>query len=253
MWAVVVQAEKVFQGEDTKLALEVVVKRDKAAVTEALAQLLVAYATHTVVVKGAFVFAVSGDGPLLALMAELPSLLVGKADWTQVTMVYVNYMCTKPAGHPNTLHQQVLKFATSLGIKVVAPAPEPNPAGDGSAEAAYYKAALQAVGLRKEPLDLVLLDLGLDGKVGGLYPNSPAARSKKYSIVGSKGSPGPLTTTMTLPMLNGSGRCVVVATGAGSAGAVARALNGSDPEGAFPAHSLLSPLYLLDADAASAL
>jgi hypothetical protein len=81
----VVQAEKVFQDEDTKLCLEVVVKRDTAAVTEALAQLLAAYATHTLVVKGSFVFAVSGDGPLLALMAELPPLLVGKADWTQVS------------------------------------------------------------------------------------------------------------------------------------------------------------------------
>jgi 6-phosphogluconolactonase/glucosamine-6-phosphate isomerase/deaminase len=168
-------------------------------------------------------------------------------------MVYVNYLCVKPAGHPNTLHQKVLKFASSLGIKVVAPDPNPNPTGDGSAEAAFYRDALKAVGLRKEPLDLVLLDLGLDGKVGGLHPNSPAALSNKYSIVGSKGNPGPLTTTMTLPMLNGAGRCVVVCSGVGSALAVARALNGRDPKGAFPAHGLCSPLYLLDADAASAL
>jgi len=85
MWVMVVQAEKAYQVADTKLALEVVVKKDKASVTEALAQLLVAYATHTLVVKGTFVFAVSGDGPLLALMADLPPLLVGKVDWSQVS------------------------------------------------------------------------------------------------------------------------------------------------------------------------
>jgi len=84
VWMMVIQAEKAYQVADTKLALEVVVKKDKASVTEALAQLLVAYATHTLVVKGSFVFAVSGDGPLLALMADLPPLLVGKVDWSQV-------------------------------------------------------------------------------------------------------------------------------------------------------------------------
>ena len=80
----VVQAEKAFEGEDTKLALEVVVKSDKKDVTQSLAQLLTAYATHSIVSKGRFVFAVSSDGPVLAMLSELTTLSFGKADWSQV-------------------------------------------------------------------------------------------------------------------------------------------------------------------------
>eukprot|EP00617_Octactis_speculum_P014684 CAMPEP_0185744532 /NCGR_PEP_ID=MMETSP1174-20130828/2698_1 /TAXON_ID=35687 /ORGANISM="Dictyocha speculum, Strain CCMP1381" /LENGTH=283 /DNA_ID=CAMNT_0028418003 /DNA_START=52 /DNA_END=906 /DNA_ORIENTATION=+ len=230
-----------------------IIKEDKIAVADALCQMICAEAKHSIVTTGRFVLAVAG-GSCLDSLENLARTVPGMVEWQKVTLVYANHKCIAPS-EANSTHAKVLhKFASALGMTVVAPHPAPKMGTDGTEEAAYYQRALEAAGNKEVP-DFVVLGLGVDGHVAGLHPGSMAMSSIENRVVAApKGGGEPPSVTMSMAMLNKAGRVVVVVTGGDKKDAVARALrNDQEPHIDFPAQSLINPIFIMDKAAASAL
>lgn len=87
----------------------------------------------------------------------------------------------------------------------------------------YARDLAQAVG--DEPvLDVVVLGLGEDGHTASLFPGHPEAHAAHAPVIGVRGSPKPPPEriTLTLPVLARARHTVLLATGEGKAGALAR-------------------------------
>ena len=80
-------------------------------------------------------------------------------------------------------------------------------------------------------LDLVLLGLGEDGHTASLFPGNPGVDATGVAVgVHDAPKPPPDRISLTLDMLNASGRIVLLVAGAGKAEALAKVLAGPDPD-----------------------
>jgi 6-phosphogluconolactonase len=114
---------------------------------------------------------------------------------------------------------------------------------DAAAEA--YAAELEGV-----TLDLVLLGMGEDGHTASLFPGNEAVDSEAV-VVGVRGAPKPPPERVSLGLdaLSAAGRIVLLVAGAGKAEALARVLDGPDPD--VPASLLDRSRLTVIADAAA--
>jgi 6-phosphogluconolactonase len=88
-------------------------------------------------------------------------------------------------------------------------------------------------------LDLVLLGIGPDGHVASLFPDSPALDANEASVtlgVHDSPKPPPERITLSLAVLRAARRCLLLATGAAKAGAIAAML--AEPSRSVPASLL---------------
>lgn len=120
---------------------------------------------------------------------------------------------------------------------------------DLAAAALDYEARLDG------PLDLVLLGIGEDGHIASLFPGSAAIAEKTRRVVAVLDSPKPPPRRLTLAprALDEAREILVLATGAGKADAVARALDRAGPVSEVPARLVRERVWLLDAPAAAKL
>jgi 6-phosphogluconolactonase len=119
---------------------------------------------------------------------------------------------------------------------------------DQDAAARAYEAILP------ERISIVILGIGDDGHTASLFPGSPALneRSRRVlPVVGPK--PPPRRLSVTPPVIESAGLCIVLATGAGKADAVARALRGPLDIMSTPSGLARGGLWLLDHAAAARL
>lgn len=106
--------------------------------------------------------------------------------------------------------------------------------------------------------DLMLLDLGPDGQVGGLFPNHPVLNETKKWVTYVKDAPKPPPEriTFTFPVINSASNIAMVVTGAGKADAVYTAIEKDDSYPKLPVQ-LVSPegqlKWFLDKGAAAKL
>ena len=106
--------------------------------------------------------------------------------------------------------------------------------------------------------DLMLLGMGSDGHIGSLYPNRPEIMAKNEDgwCLGVVKEKPPASITLTLPVINAAATkaCAMTGrdkkTGGTKAAAVAQAIEGNDPPGAFPAQGLEGAIWILDTLAA---
>lgn len=82
------------------------------------------------------------------------------------------------------------------------------------------------------PFGVVLLGVGEDGHVNSLFPGHPALQAKGLTAgIHDSPKPPPERVTMTFEAIRDAGRVLIIATGAGKAGAVAKARRGETPSG----------------------
>ncbi|HEX3854512.1 MAG TPA: 6-phosphogluconolactonase [Polyangiaceae bacterium] len=119
---------------------------------------------------------------------------------------------------------------------------------DQEAAARAYEAILP------ERISIVILGIGEDGHTASLFPGSPALNERQrrvLPVIGPK--PPPQRLSVTPPVLESAGQCIVLATGAGKADAVARALRGPLDIMSTPSCLARGGLWLLDHAAAARL
>ena len=107
-------------------------------------------------------------------------------------------------------------------------------------------------------LDMVLLGMGADGHVAGLFPNSMALRERRIFVTAPKPTPsGEQRITMTLPVFNMAANIAVLVAGKEKAEAVKASLEGAPDPDRWPAQSIKPSdgraIWLLDRAAASLL
>jgi 6-phosphogluconolactonase len=102
-------------------------------------------------------------------------------------------------------------------------------------------------------LDLIVLGIGPDGHVASLFPGAPALDAEAQAIclgVLDSPKPPPERITLSLAVLRAARRCLLLATGAGKADAIAAAL--AEPTRHVPASLLVRErLTVIVDDAAS--
>jgi len=104
-----------------------------------------------------------------------------------------------------------------------------------------------------ERIHLALLGIGEDGHFASVFPGSPLVDEGTRPVVAVyTPKPPPWRLTLTPAALNGT-RVMMVASGAGKAEAVRRALQGNEPAAVVPSRLWRSHEWVLDQAAASGL
>ena len=153
------------------------------------------------------------------LLAELD------VQWGRVSVLFGDERCVPP-DHPDSNYRMVKE---SLLDRVAPATVYRMPAELGPDEGADAYAEVVA---NVAPLDLVLLGVGEDGHVASLFPGHPLLRASGLTAgIRDSPKPPPERVTLTLEAIRDAGRVLIIATGAGKAGAVALARRGETPSG----------------------
>jgi len=153
------------------------------------------------------------------LLAELD------VQWGRVSVLFGDERCVPP-DHPDSNYRMVKE---SLLDRVAPATVYRMPAELGPDEGADAYAEVVA---NVAPLDFVLLGVGEDGHVASLFPGHPLLRASGLTAgIRDSPKPPPERVTLTLEAIRDAGRVLIIATGAGKAGAVALARRGETPSG----------------------
>ena len=170
-------------------------------------------------------------------------LLAGMdAPWGRVSVLFGDERCVPP----DDPESNYLMAKVTLLDRVYPASVHRMPAELGpEAGAELYEEVVSRVG----PLDLVLLGIGPDGHIASLFPGHPQLEADGLAV-GVRNSPKPPSerVSLTLGVLQGARRVVVLVSGADKAEAVAKARDGLVPAGMVPQAE-----FLLDRAAAARL
>lgn len=122
---------------------------------------------------------------------------------------------------------------------------------DPEAAALAYERAIEPA--LTQGLSLQILGMGDDCHIAALFPGSPALLETERLVMAVDRPDGLRGITLTPPALQKAEQTFVIVTGAGKAGAIARALLTDEPADSCPVHLLSDAFFLLDEAAASAL
>jgi 6-phosphogluconolactonase len=159
--------------------------------------------------------------------------LLAPARWTGVELWFGDERCVGPEDPESNYRMVVetlLPIATGAGVHRI----EGELGAERAADA--YEALLRAgvpVSAGGVPvLDVAVLGIGEDGHTASLFPHNPALAVTGRSAVAVHDAPKPPPdrVSLTLEVLRAARACVLLASGAGKAGALARALAGPDPD-----------------------
>jgi 6-phosphogluconolactonase len=181
-----------------------------------------------------------------------PALAARPQSWSGIDVFFSDERCVPP-DHPDSNYNMVR--ATLL--EVVRPRTVHRMRGEDEppdAAAAYdhemHDDASELVA------DVLLLGMGDDGHVAGLFPNSPVLQESDVWCVAIDRPDRMRGLTLTRPALWSARRVLVIVTGAAKAGAIERALKGDEspttcPVRMFADHS--DATFLIDDEAATRL
>jgi 6-phosphogluconolactonase len=228
---------------------------DKAeTLAESLAGRFEAAAREAVAARGRFTVALPGGSVATTFFPRLSRVPL---DWSRVDFFWGDERAVPP-DHPDSNYAAArapwLDPSGVPGDRVHRMRAEDPDLGKAAAD---YERELQQAAGTPPRLDLVLLGVGPDGHVCSLFAGHPvlAVRDRAVAVVEESPKPPPRRLTLTLPVVTGADRVVVVALGRGKAEVIRAAVE--DPGSALPvaivAREARRTLFLLDPEAASLL
>jgi 6-phosphogluconolactonase len=153
------------------------------------------------------------------LLAELD------VEWGRVAVLFGDERCVPP-DHADSNYRMAKE---ALLDRVVPGTVYRMPAELGPDEGADLYAEVVA---NVAPLDFVLLGVGEDGHVASLFPGHPLLKATGLTAgIRDSPKPPPERVTLTLDVISDARHVLILATGAGKAGAVTLARRGETPSG----------------------
>eukprot|EP00239_Pterosperma_sp_CCMP1384_P001935 CAMPEP_0197849678 /NCGR_PEP_ID=MMETSP1438-20131217/12868_1 /TAXON_ID=1461541 /ORGANISM="Pterosperma sp., Strain CCMP1384" /LENGTH=383 /DNA_ID=CAMNT_0043462461 /DNA_START=65 /DNA_END=1216 /DNA_ORIENTATION=- len=226
-----------FQYYDSGKDFTILVHKDEAEVASGLVQMIVDASAAAIAEHGSFSIALSGGSCVGALSGLASTKGVEFEKW-QVFFVDERVV-------PLDSSESNFKAAQDAFLSKV-PVPESqvhaiDPTLPPATAASAYEFKLLASdcprnAAGKPAMDLILLGVGPEGHTASLFPNSVATAEKEALITSVINSPKPPAQriTFTMPLINAANNVVVVASGAGKAEVVERALEMQSLPGALP-------------------
>lgn len=243
---------------------QVQVYPDLTAASRALADEVVRCAAESVRERGRFRWVISGGRTPLALFQLLAGSPGRRMPWGATEVFFADERCVGPRDPDSNFGAAWAGFLSRVPIRrrqVHRMRGELRPPSRAASEYAREIAGGRTPKDAAAPrFDLVLLGIGPDGHTASLFPNSPALRELRRSVVSVRRSGQPPFVprlTMTLPALRSSREVIFLVAGPDKAKAMRAIFNASDA-GSFewPA-SRVRPMgtvqWFVDRDAASAL
>jgi 6-phosphogluconolactonase len=176
-------------------------------------------------------------------LAKIPGI-----DWSKVSVYFGDERAVPPT-HPDS-NFSMAKAALFDRVAVPARNIHRMLAEDPDQEAAAraYEALLPA------RISVLVLGIGEDGHTASLFPGSPALNERTRRVVPVIGpKPPPQRLTITPPVIEAAGLCIVLANGAGKAEPVRRALEDPLDIQLTPSALARNGAWLLDTAAAALL
>jgi 6-phosphogluconolactonase len=169
-------------------------------------------------------------------------------DWSSVDVFFGDERCV-PADHEDSNYRMA---KAALFDRISIPPGRihrmPGELADRDAAARSYETSLPA------RLDLVVLGIGEDAHTASLFPGSDALREQTRLVLPVTGpKPPPARLSLTPPALSAARVCLVLASGAGKAEPVRRALTDPIDIVSTPIQLARDGVWFLDAAAAASL
>ena len=228
---------------------------DKAeSLAESLAGRFEAAAREAIAARGRFTVALPGGSVATSFFPRLSRVPL---DWSKVDFFWGDERAVPPSDSDSNYAAARALWLDPAGVprdrvhRMKAEAP------DLAKTAADYTIELERAAGSPPRLDLVLLGVGPDGHVCSLFAGHPvlAVRDRAVAVVEDSPKPPPRRLTLTLPVVTGADRVVVVALGRGKAEIIRAAIEdaGSALPVALVARQGRGTLFLLDPEAATLL
>lgn len=182
--------------------------------------------------------------PIYARLAD------ADAGWGSVEVFFSDERCVPPEDDASNYG-----MATRLLLDRARPATVHRMRGEDDPEQAARSYATEVEGAAGQGFDLVLLGLGPDCHIAGLFPSSPALAERRLCVSIDRPD-GMRGVTLTPAAFAGTRRFVLPVAGRAKAEAVRRGVTGEEPPEACPVRVLAAEpdvTFLLDEDAASLL
>jgi len=202
--------------------------------------------------RGLFAMALTGGS---VGVFGFPALATVPFDWNLTHLFWGDERAVPTTSDDSNFGLARKLWLTPAGVTAAAIHRMPADNPDLNAAAHHYRDEILRVLGASPRFDHVLLGVGPDGHVASLFPGHPALSEERELVLPIVDSPKPppRRLTLTMPMLTGAERVVVMALGNMKAAAMKEALTRDDSS--LPVALVLRrsrrPLVLLDRDASS--
>jgi 6-phosphogluconolactonase len=219
---------------------------DSSQLANIAAQRIAAALVAAIVTNGQASLSLAGGTTPRGAYEELAR--ISGIDWTRVSVYFGDERAVPPT-HPDSNFRMA---EAALFSRVALPADQIHRVQAELADRAAVARAYEA--LLPDHFSVMVLGVGEDGHTASLFPGIPALAERTRRFVPVMGpKPPPERFSVTPPVIEAAEQIIVLATGAGKAEAVARALEGPLDVEQTPSVLARRGLWLLDAAAAAKL
>lgn len=224
-----------------------------AAVSDALARIVIEAGTECIGAAGGFTVALAGGETPRAAYQLLGSRYQYAIDWEKVHVFFTDERFVPLDDPRNNAAMAVREWLARVAIPRNQVHAIPTIGGTAPECADRYEGTLRKSLPAGRTFDLAIMGIGTDGHTASLFPGDARALSERdrwvLAVEAPLGTEPRQRITLTLPVLNGSRRMVLAAVGESKRERVAEALAGHAHLPAALVHGSASTEWLLDDEA----